>query len=127
MRKIKTKNKTENKPIAFLSWLDEKMLDNDNIIKNEKLDCSNCNLTDLNGIDKFENLRFLYCQNNLIDSFKPISKLKKLEYVNCSDNNIENFIGINKLKKLEHLITKNIKLPDGYNTHILNYCETNFI
>jgi Leucine-rich repeat (LRR) protein len=77
----------------------------------KKLDCSNNQLTSLEGIENLVNLNYLNCSDNQLTSLEEIVNLVNLKYLNCSNNQltslggIENFI---KLIKNNKNILKNI-------------------
>ena len=91
----------------------------------EELDISNNNFIDLRGINKFKNLKILYCNNCNLTYLNTFS-LKKKEYLlpkllkelDCSDNQITslNLKFLNSLEKLECYNNKIIQLynlPDS--------------
>lgn len=62
-----------------------------------RIDCSGQRLTDLEGIEEFEDLEVLKCENNLITDLSPIQNLPNLKYLHCYENNIP---PLNKLKNI---------------------------
>jgi len=50
-----------------------------------EINCSNRNIKDLTGIEKFENLVKLNCSNNQLDELE-LSYNKKIDWLNCSGN-----------------------------------------
>ena len=62
---------------------------------------SNQNITSLTGIEYFENLEYLSCDNNNISTL-DLSNNKKLIHVICSYNEIT-YLGLNNLISLEYL------------------------
>lgn len=74
------------------------VLDALEIQRTEYLDCNNLGISNLEGLEVFENLKGLYCENNKIEEL-DLSKAVKLETLWCSKN---------MLAKLD--VSKNINL-----------------
>ena len=53
--------------------------------KVKEIDCSNRNISDLTGIEKFENLERLICSNNQLNEL-DVRYNKKLNWLNCRNN-----------------------------------------
>jgi Leucine-rich repeat (LRR) protein len=80
-------------------WLDKKYTkEEQKIIK--YLNCSNNNITSLEGIENLPKLEWLNCADNKLTSLKGIENLPKLEWLFCYDNPLPYFDleDINKLK-----------------------------
>lgn len=67
------------------------------------LNLSSCNLTSLEGIEKFKNLKRLSVYENMLISLEGIEHLKHLESLFCSYNRIEDINPLKGLKSLEAL------------------------
>ena len=76
---------------TFLTWLKNKCPDDSKWKDIEELDCGYKKLTDLIGIEKLINLKYLFCDNNQLTEL-DITKNIKLIYLRCFNN---------KLTKLE--------------------------
>lgn len=70
-----------------------------------EIDCSACDITSLNGVEIFCNLRKLLCNDNLISDMDLLS-LKNLEELQCRNN---------KLTKLNLSLLTNLQLIDCRN------------
>ncbi len=68
-----------------------------------RLNCFQKNLTSLEGIENFINLKILSCWDNKLTTLKGIENLKKLEVLDCSDNNLTNLKYIKNLINLKEL------------------------
>lgn len=67
------------------------------------------NITDLDGIEEYENLCTLVISGNNIKSLEGIQNLKKLTHLYCFDNKISCIKPLHNLDKLIHLeIDKNL-------------------
>ena len=104
---------------------------NKSVIDSTLLTLYACGLTDLCGIEKFTQLKFLYCNNNDIIDLTPLSKLENLEILNLSSNKI---IDITPLKNLniEILYLTNNKIKDITGLGVIStlkeiYISDNFI
>jgi Leucine-rich repeat (LRR) protein len=120
MRYIK---KLFSKEITFKEWLEE----DPKYLGTLNINCSNCNLIDLNGIEEFKELEYLNCAYNRLTELPDLSNLKKLEELNCSYNNLTHLPDLSDLKKLTHLYCYNnklIDLPDLRNIIYLD-CSSN--
>jgi len=69
----------------------------------KELDCSNNNLTSLNGIKNLTNLKDLYCSSNKLTSLNGIEMLTNLTELYCHYNNLTDLKSIYRLDKLEYL------------------------
>jgi len=83
---------------SFLTWLKSKYSDESKWKYITKIDCHYNNLTDLIGIDKLINLKYLFCGYNQLTKL-DLSMNIKLEYLSCHHN---------QLTKLD--LSKNVKL-----------------
>jgi len=104
---------------TFLTWL-KINYPNEGIWKDIKIiNCNNKNLTDLIGIEKLINLKYLYCHRNELKELN-ISNNIKLNGLYCHNNQLTE-LNVTKNIKLEELncyhnqlteldVTKNIKL-----------------
>ncbi len=77
----------------------------------KELNCSNSNITSLEGIENLKNLKTLYCYNNQLTSLIGIENLTLLEYLNCSNNplpyksdNLEDILKEIKVEKRKKII-----------------------
>ena len=68
-----------------------------------KLDCDNNQLTELKGLDKLVNLKWLSCYDNKLTGLKGLDKLVNLKVLYC-DNNQLTELDVSKLVNLEYLI-----------------------
>lgn len=107
------------KPLAKLSLL-------------KVLDCSNTNVTSLDGIEQLQNLEVLNCSNNdNINSLIPCTNLQNLIEVNCGNTMVKSLAplyGHNNLQKLDvHFCTVNNLAPMGElkNLRELNVSQNN--
>ena len=102
------------------------------------IDCSNRDIKDLTGIEKFENLERLNCSNNQLDEL-DVRYNKKLEWLNCT-NNVDplnvNFamsspISNKNFKKPEKNTTPELASdavnPIDVNKCIFDYGKTDFV
>lgn len=64
----------------------------------EKLRVNSSRLTDLNGIEKLTNLKYLDCSDNNLKDITPLSKLNNLETLIIYNNPIENWSSLDSLK-----------------------------
>jgi Leucine-rich repeat (LRR) protein len=90
---------------TFLTWLKRKYPDKNSWDKIKQVNCSNNNLTSLEGI---ENLR-------------------NLEVLNCSNNNLTSLEGIENLSNLKHLYCFNNNFSNGYKNYLKKHCKENKI
>jgi len=91
-------------------WLDK------NYTKEEQmnltyLNCSDKDITSLEGIEVLVNLEELDCCYNELSSLKGIENLDKLERLYCNDNKITLLKGIEHLVNLLYLHCNNNPLP----------------
>ena len=75
------------------------------------LNCSYDELSDLNGIEEFKSLEYLYCHNNNLTTLPDLSELKSLKLFNCSNNNLTSLPDLSDLKELGYLSCGNNDLP----------------
>jgi hypothetical protein len=122
--KFKIKKQNENNyydidPYGEEIWDDRKTLYNWLIQKHpnrntwnniEYLDCSNNQLTSLEGIENLVNLRLLYCSNNQLTILENIENLVNLERLYCRNNQLNSLDGIENLVNLEILSCSNNQL-----------------
>lgn len=99
----KKKDKKTKNGISFNEWQENRKYP----INSKVVSCSNNNLSDLNGIEKFENLEKLYCYKNNIESLTSLNKSKDLDDLNVSENNLYNLNGIEFCLKLKTLYCSN--------------------
>lgn len=102
---IKSINCSGNKEISDLKPLA-------NLRLLEYVDCSNTNITSLDGIQNLQNLKELNCSNNdNVNSLKECEQLRNLEYVNCGNTMVKSLNPLRnrtRLKKLDvHFCTIN--------------------
>ena len=71
---------------TFLSWLKKNYPDENKWNEITVIDCSNKNLTSLEGIENLVNLKFLYCYDNQLTSLKEIENLVNLRRLYCPNN-----------------------------------------
>ncbi|WP_406683719.1 leucine-rich repeat domain-containing protein [Seonamhaeicola sp. MEBiC1930] len=81
-----------------------------NIINVTSLDVSEKEISDLTGIEAFENIEILRCGNNKLTHLN-IRKLSKLEHLNCGDNDLEE-IDISQCPNLESLYCHKNKITN---------------
>jgi len=81
----------------------------------ERLDLSNKGITDISeieGLEKFTQLRRLDLRNNLIEEVKGLEVLTELVYLNLRGNRLKNVKGLEKLKKLRDLHLENNQITE---------------
>lgn len=66
------------------------------------LNVPNSNISSLNGIEQFTNIKYLYCNNNLLTQL-PISNLTQLRLLNCEHNQLTNLSSIQNLTQITDL------------------------
>ena len=99
----------QNNEIPFQEWLKRNPQD----INTTKINCSESNLIDLNGIEKFKNLEKLYCYNNQLTELPDLSQLINLEDLGCYNNQLTELPDISKnLKILYCSYNRLTELPD---------------
>lgn len=97
---------------SFQYWLEDKRNSMNGVeIKNPyfpgtkyKLDISENGLTDLIGIEKYNNLKELEVYRNSIGDLSPVSKLTELRSLSVFRNNISSIKPLIGLKKLQTLV-----------------------
>jgi Leucine-rich repeat (LRR) protein len=97
--------------ITFKKWLENNPISLDGPI----IDCRKEKLIDLNGIEEFINLRFLYCGDNKLTELPDLNNLCNLQILNCSHNRLTKLPDLSSLKKLQYLYCRSnklSKLPD---------------
>jgi len=117
---------------TFLYWLKINCPDENIWNKITIIDCSNKNLTSLEGIENLVNLKILYCYMNRLTSIEGIKlkNLVNLEWLNCSSNNLTSIEEIENLVSLKYLICSGNQLTslegieDLVNLKYLN-CQNN--
>jgi len=117
---------------TFLSWLKKNYPDENTWDKINYINCCDCRLTSLEGIEKLANLKELYCNDNYLTSLERIKlkNLVNLEALGCSNNQLTSLKGIENLVNLEALGCSNNQLTslEGIenlvNLEILN-CDNN--
>ena len=110
---------------TFLYWLKINCPDENIWNKITIIDCSNKNLTSLEGIENLVNLKELYCDNNQLTSLEGIENLVNLKFLYCYDNQLTSLEGI-KLKNLVNLKYLNCwgnLLNTEYKNYLKNYCK----
>ena len=75
-----------------------------------QLNCSNNQLTNLEGIENLTNLVYLSCWNNQLTSLEGIENLIDLEYLSCERNQLTSLDGIENLINLKYLYCQNNQL-----------------
>ena len=125
MKHIKTYE--QNIGITFQEWLSSK---NESPINTTVINCGISNLIDLNGIEKFKNLKELYCRNNKLTSLPDLNQLKNLKFLYCENNKLTSLPDLNQLKNLKELYcydNKLTSLPDLSQLKNLKYlyCQNN--
>ena len=84
----------------------------------EKLNVSNCGLSDLNGIICFNNLKELIASNNKITDLIYIEMCEELKIIDLSNNLIEdenNLLFLNSCPKLQKVILTGNKIKNSKN------------
>lgn len=66
--------------------------------------CSIKQLTNLEGIEKLINLKYLYCSTNQLTNLKEIENLVNLEDIWCFHNQLTSLEGIENLVNLKRLV-----------------------
>jgi Leucine-rich repeat (LRR) protein len=133
---------------TFYSYLKIKYPDESKWNQIKQVDCSNQNLTSLEGIKNLKNLKLLYCYNNQLTelnienlinlkrlwcsnnqliSLEGIENLKNLKKLFCSNNQLTNLEGIENLKNLKELWCSNNNFLNEYINYLINYCKLNKI
>lgn len=69
----------------------------------KRLDLRNELITEIDGLQSFENLEVLYLSDNYITDLSPLSGLQKLKTLDLGNNNISRLLDISSLKKLQYL------------------------
>lgn len=80
--------------------------------KEENLLIMYSNIENLEGLQMFKNLNFLYSQHNNIVDLKPLANLVKLKSLHLNNNNISEITPLANLSKLESLILGNNPIND---------------
>ena len=106
MKHIKTYE--QNIGITFQEWLSSK---NESPINTTAINCSCSNLIDLNGIEKFKNLKTLYCHDNKLTSLPDLTQLKNLKTLSCENNKLTSLSDLSQLKNIEYLYCHDNELP----------------
>ena len=105
---------------------------NNKLLEIYGLNLSSANITDLSGIEYFENLDNINLSNNNISSIKPLKSLHKLTYIDLSNNKLTKIPEELNNAELEALYLKNNPIENFDNLkkiksiYILNLDETNF-
>lgn len=118
-----------DKPVesSFQKFLLENYKNKD-LSKITNLYCSGYELTDLDGIDKFVNLKILDCSNNKLVYLENFEN-SNIEEIYCSNNKIKSLYGLQK-SKLKYLHCNNNQLEslEFINSDIQHiFCENNQI
>jgi Leucine-rich repeat (LRR) protein len=118
--------KNKKNDLTFKEWLKNNPKD----IYVEYMNCSDCNLIDLNGIEEFKSLRRIDCSNNQLIELPDLSNLKKLSGIFCTRNNLTELPDLSNLTKLQTLAcfaNKLTELPDltGLEGLMTLYCYNN--
>ena len=110
---------------TFLYWLKINCPDENIWNKITIIDCSNKNLTSLEGIENLVNLKILYCYMNRLTSIEGIKlkNLVNLERVDCHSNQLTNLEGIEDLVNLKDLYCDNNQFTIVYKNYLKNYCK----
>jgi len=64
---------------------------------------SNCDISDLTGIENLQNLRTLYVRHNRITDLSPVRNLTNLVKLDCARNPIQDFSSLSALHNLQSL------------------------
>lgn len=72
-----------------------------------RLNCSNAGITQLAGLEVFNQLQELHLGQNAITDASPLAALSKLKLLNLSENNILSAAPLLKLSNLTHLDLSN--------------------
>ena len=116
MKHIKTYE--QNIGITFQEWLSSK---NESPINTTAINCSCSNLIDLNGIEKFKNLKTLYCHDNKLTSLPDLTQLKNLECLSCFNNKLPYDDLDGYFKWLDQYIIDNPNSPEAINQNANKY------
>jgi hypothetical protein len=81
-----------------------------NLVNLQVLNCSGNNLTNLNGIQNLINLKKLYCYYNQLTDLKDVQNLVNLQILICHFNNLTTLNGIQNLINLQKLDCMHNKL-----------------
>jgi Leucine-rich repeat (LRR) protein len=114
--------KTYKNGVTFKEWIEDNLKSFNSI----RIVCRNCELIDLDGIEKFEDLKHIDCSNNKIEKLPDLSKLKNLIFINCSNNKLTQLPDLSNLSNLEFLYCDNNDLPFkclNYNDNLDEYLE----
>lgn len=84
----------------------------DAIAEINELDLSNCQITNLSGIEKFNSLINLNLSKNTISEISSLSELVNLKNLNLSNNTISNIRTISSLTNLTNLNLSSNKISD---------------
>ncbi len=77
------------------------------------LDCTDKNISSLDGIEQFNDLRVLIVPQNHIQNVQPLAALPQLAHVDVSSNELNNLSGLEKLQHLTLLDGSNNRLGDA--------------
>jgi Leucine-rich repeat (LRR) protein len=88
--------------MKLYEYLDKKYT-KDEQLNLKKLNCSNSNITSLDGIENLISLKELFCHNNKLTDLIGIENLTLLETLSCYNNQLTDLIGIEKLHNLKVL------------------------
>ena len=75
----------------------------DKLEKIEELDLSDNQITEMNGIERFSNLKCLKLNNNRITNINGLENLKNLQKLFLRNNKISEIKGLENLRNLKHL------------------------
>jgi len=76
------------------------------------LDCKNSSISNLGGIERLENLEWVFFQGNQIEDLSPMASLAKLERIYLQENKIINIAPLANLNNLELLSLRGNKVSD---------------
>lgn len=77
----------------------------------KRLDASECQISDLSGIERLQNLEYLNLRGNNIADLTPLAQLKNLTYLNLHSNTaISDLAPIGGLINLQTLILRNVPI-----------------
>ena len=97
--------------VARCGWEEKRLLTVEDALRLKRLDASECQISDLSGIERLQNLEYLNLRGNNIADLTPLAQLKNLTYLNLHSNTeISDLAPIGGLINLQTLILRNVPI-----------------
>lgn len=118
---LKTKDSTIKFYKFALVYQIKKEIDN-NILNIVEIDCSFGSIKNLEGLEKFKNLKRFFCNWTKLNNLKGIENLKNLEHLECGHTDLKNLDEVKNLPNLKKIYSVGVNFDYPIPIEIFDRC-----